>query len=62
MTDLSSPGTELYQQQSMAAARTLKAAKKELRMMMKEKLSAVPKASLDSQSVQHHPLLIEIDV
>jgi hypothetical protein len=56
MTDPSSQGTEQYQQQSMAAAQTLKAAKKELRMIMKEKLSAVPKASLDSQSVPCHPL------
>lgn len=61
MTDSLSLGTELYQHQSMAAARTLKAAKKELRMMMKERLSAVPKASLDSQSVPHRPL-IDIDV
>ena len=39
------------QKQVMAAARTLKATKKELRTLMKEKLSSIPKESIDEQSV-----------
>jgi hypothetical protein len=49
MIDPYSQDTE--QEQIMAAARTLKAAKKELRALMKEKLPSIPKESLDEQSV-----------
>ena len=56
MADVSFPSAELDQQQSMAGVRALKAAKKELRILMKEKLAAIPKASLDRQSVPYHPL------
>jgi hypothetical protein len=38
-------------EQTMAAARALKAAKRELRNVMKERLSAIPQASIEKQSI-----------
>ena len=59
MVDAFFPSAGLDQQQSMAGVQALKAAKKELRILMKEKLATIPKASLDRQSVPHHPLFLQ---
>ena len=37
-------------EEAMASSTALKAAKKELRSLMKQKLSAIPKESIDKQS------------